>query len=71
MADATTLLAKLNAAIEAKLDGGFDEYAEGDQRFKGLSLEQLFAWRRQLQLEVAATEHCGLALGSVVPAEGG
>ncbi len=71
MADAQSILIKLEEAIEATLDGRFEEWAEGNHRFRGLNLDKLLSWRERLQREVAAAGGGGITFGSIVPADGG
>ena len=57
MSDPQELLTLVDAAIRARLEGGaYDEYAEGNYRFKGMDLAQLRAFRAELIAEVAANE---------------
>ncbi len=71
MADAQTLLDLVNAAIVAILEDRFEEFAEGDQRFKNLSLAELRAWRTELQREVAAQSGGAIQFGSIVSMDEG
>jgi hypothetical protein len=71
MADAQSLLSLVESAIEAILEDRFEEFAEGNHRFKNLSLGELREWRKELQREVAAASGGGMQFGSIVPADGG
>jgi len=52
MASAATLLALIDAAIEALLTGGASSYSIGSRSVTKLDLADLFAERRILQAEV-------------------
>jgi hypothetical protein len=51
MATATSLLAQIDAAIEALLTGGASSYSIGSRTVTALDLGTLFEQRRMLQLE--------------------
>ena len=51
MATATSLLAQIDAAIEALLTGGASSYSIGSRSVTSLDLPTLFEQRRMLQLE--------------------
>lgn len=70
MADAQSLLTKVEEAIEAMLDGRFAKWSEGNHSFEGLSLAELRTWRKELQREVASAAGGGMSFGSIVPADG-
>lgn len=53
MATAASLLAQIDAAIEALLTGGASSYSIGARSVTKLDLGQLFEERRLLQAEVA------------------
>ena len=59
MATAATLLAMIDAAIEALLTGGASSYSIGSRNVTKLDLGQLFEERRQLEVQ-AARESSGL-----------
>ncbi len=50
--DAASLLAQVNAAIEALLTGGAQSYSIGSRSVTKLDLKSLFEERRMLQIEV-------------------
>ncbi len=52
MASAASLLAQIDAAIEALLTGGASSYSIGSRSVTKLDLSQLFEERRMLQKEV-------------------
>jgi hypothetical protein len=52
MASAASLLAQIDAAIEALLTGGASSYSIGSRNVTKLDLDKLFQERRMLQLEV-------------------
>lgn len=52
MATPATLLAQINAAIEALLTGGASSYSIGSRSVTSLDLPTLFEQRRMLQAEV-------------------
>ena len=52
MASAASLLAQIDAAIEALLTGGASSYSIGNRTVTRLDLGQLFDQRRMLQTEV-------------------
>ena len=52
MATATSLLAQIDAAIEALLTGGASSYSIGNRSVTKLDLGDLFAQRRLLQVQV-------------------
>jgi hypothetical protein len=52
MASAASLLALIDAAIEALLTGGASSYSIGSRSVTKLDLEKLFAERRMLQIQV-------------------
>lgn len=52
MASPATLLAQIDAAIEALLTGGASSYSIGSRSVTKLDLNTLFAERRMLQAEV-------------------
>lgn len=52
MATATSLLAQIDAAIEALLTGGASSYSIGSRTVTALDLGTLFEQRRLLQAEV-------------------
>jgi hypothetical protein len=51
MATATSLLAQIDAAIEALLTGGASSYSIGSRSVTSLDLPTLFEQRRMLQME--------------------
>jgi hypothetical protein len=51
MATATSLLAQIEAAIEALLTGGASSYSIGSRSVTSLDLPTLFEQRRMLQIE--------------------
>jgi len=51
MATATSLLAQIDAAIEALLTGGASSYSIGSRSVTSLDLPTLFEQRRILQME--------------------
>jgi hypothetical protein len=53
MASPATLLAQIDAAIEALLTGGASSYSIGNRSVSKLDLKSLFEERRMLQNEVA------------------
>lgn len=53
MANAQTLLAQINTAIEALLTGGHTQYSIGSRSVTKLDLPTLFNERRMLQAEVS------------------
>jgi hypothetical protein len=52
MATATSLLAQIDAAIEALLTGGASSYSIGNRSVTKLDLGDLFEQRRLLQVQV-------------------
>ena len=52
MATPSTLLAQIDAAIEALLTGGASSYSIGSRSVTSLDLPTLFEQRRMLQIEV-------------------
>jgi cobalamin biosynthesis protein CobD/CbiB len=52
MATATSLLAQIDAAIEALLTGGASSYSIGNRSVTKLDLGDLFEQRRLLQMQV-------------------
>lgn len=64
MASDAELLAKVEAAIEARLDGGgFNEYSELGDSFKGETLANLYALRQKLKASIAASGGSASMLG--------
>jgi hypothetical protein len=52
MATAASLLAQIDAAIEALLTGGASQYSIGSRTVTKLDLDSLFEQRKQLQHQV-------------------
>ena len=66
MATAATLLALIDAAIEALLTGGASSYAIGNRSVTKLDLPALMAERRQLLREVERSGSSGaFSLGTI------
>jgi len=66
MASAASLLAQIDAAIEALLTGGASSYSIGNRTVTRLDLGQLFDQRRMLQTEVQReTGSGGISLGKL------
>lgn len=60
MASPSSLLAQIDAAIEALLTGGASSYSIGARSVTKLDLADLFAQRRMLQAEVARESTGGM-----------
>ena len=66
MASSASLLAQIDAAIEALLTGGASSYSIGNRTVTRLDLGQLFDQRRMLQTEVQReTGSGGISLGKL------
>jgi hypothetical protein len=66
MASAASLLAQIDAAIEALLTGGASSYSIGNRTVTRLDLGQLFDQRRMLQTEVQRESGSGgISLGKL------
>lgn len=66
MASASSLLAQIDAAIEALLTGGASSYSIGNRSVTKLDLGQLFDERRQLLLQVQRESGSGgISLGKM------
>jgi len=66
MASSASLLAQIDAAIEALLTGGATSYSIGNRTVTRLDLGQLFDQRRMLQTEVQReTGSGGISLGKL------
>lgn len=65
MSDAE-LLTQVEAVIQRRMSGqAYDEWSEGDVRFKGTALTELFKIRTQLQQNVAAAAGGQLTLARI------
>ncbi len=63
-ADPAALLTKVEAAIDARLEGGaVDSYSIDGRNLKYVSLTDLFAMRRKLAREVEVAASGGLPVG--------
>jgi hypothetical protein len=60
MASPSSLLAQIDAAIEALLTGGASSYSIGARSVTKLDLKDLFEQRRMLQAEVARESGGGM-----------
>lgn len=60
MASASSLLAQIDAAIEALLTGGASSYSIGARSVTKLDLAELFSQRRMLQAEAAREGRGGM-----------
>lgn len=47
------LLEKIDAAIEARLNGAAEEWQEGQHRFKGASLDSLYRLKEKVEARIA------------------
>lgn len=57
------MLALVNAVITKRLTGdGYEEYSHREQRFKGMTLADLFAVRNDLENRIAAASGGGVSL---------
>ncbi len=65
MASAASLLAQIDAAIEALLTGGASSYSIGSRSVSKLDLGQLFEERRLLQKEVERETSGTFSLGKL------
>lgn len=65
MATAATLLAQIDAAIEALLTGGASSYSIGNRSVTKLDLGQLFEERRLLQTAVAREQNGTFRVGKL------
>lgn len=52
--DDATLLAAIDAAILARLNGAAEEWQEGPHRFKGASLTDLYAMKKDVEARIYA-----------------
>ncbi len=66
MATSASLLAQIDAAIEALLTGGASSYSIGSRSVSKLDLADLFAERRMLQMQVVRESGSGAySLGKI------
>ena len=65
MASASSLLALIDAAIEALLEGGASSYSIGSRTVTKLDLGALMAERRKLLIEVQRETQSGISLAKL------
>ena len=65
MATAASLLALIDAAIEALLTGGAESYSIGNRSVTKLDLDSLFEQRRQLEFQAQREAGNGVRLAKI------